>query len=144
MVSNITTQNNSHVRRSYKTKYPRNATIRRFGLRELRDNNSSITSKRTHYTKKRNSGNDLRANNKVKKQIVIKKRNISDFIILPISLTMSIFMFFVYDYPLNYVFSIAALIPIALVTYLILLSNHVKNISKKIINVKSNRSKTFH
>ena len=141
MVSSFTTQNNSNAKRNYKTRYSRNPTIRRFGIRELHDNRSSIRFKRTHYAKKQNSRNDLHTNNKTKKQIVIKKRNISDFIILPVSLVISLFMFFIYDYPLNYVFSIAALIPITLVTYSILLSNHVKNTSKKIANMKSNRSK---
>ena len=59
MVSSFTTQNNSNPKRNYKTRYSRNPTIRRFGIRELHDNRSSIRFKRTHYAKKQNSRNDL-------------------------------------------------------------------------------------
>lgn len=142
MVSNPTAQNNFRARRIFKTRHSQDATSPNTGLVENLQDNTRRRFKRTYYVKKRNSRNNLHIHDKSKKQIVIKK-NMSDFIILPVSLIISIFMFFVYDDPLNYIFCFAALIPIIVITYFMLLSNHVKNIFKKTIDVKSNRFKIF-
>lgn len=61
-----------------------------------------------------------------KKPKNIKKIKKTDWLIFPVCAIMSCGLFFVFDYPLNYIYGIGGSIPLLTIGYLTII-NHIKN-----------------